>query len=523
MRTLATRSSGLLLHISSLPGPHYNGDLGQAAYDFVDFLVKSGQSWWQTLPVNPVGPGFSPYSTISSFAGDPLFISLPDLVRRGWLLPEEIKAPKTGANDQVNYDLAISFRTSLLRRAFSRASAKKGFFTSKAFGAFLAREGRRNGKPSARAWLPDYALYGALAAKYQTNDWSQWPPDLRERVPKALESAALELADECRYLEFTQFLFDDQWRQLKAYCNKNGVTLIGDLPIFVGFKSADVWANQKYFLLDKQLKPTFVAGCPPDAFNADGQLWGNALYDWPALKKNGFDWWLARLEKILTQFDAVRLDHFIGFYRYWRIPAAAKTAKSGTWELAMGDAFFSAVKKKFKAMPFIAEDLGAVVPAVRSLRDKFGLPGMKVLQFGFDGSDEAREHQSHNFARQSVVYTGTHDNHTALGWITDLKKRGKKDASAKTQYANARSYFGGEDNDMAGAMLRVAMQSPAALCVTPVQDLLSLNDDHRMNVPGSAYGNWRWRLPPKSLTPTISVLLDGLTRTTGRIPPSPNT
>jgi 4-alpha-glucanotransferase len=510
---LSDRASGLLLHVTSLPGPRWNGDLGAEAHAFVDFLARAGQRWWQMLPVNPIGPGHSPYSTISSFAGEPLLIDLVDLRRRGLLKATDVAAPKGGAGGRVNYRKAFAYRERLLRQAFAKARADRRFFTSAAFTAFKAAEGGLDG------WLDDYTLFGAIAALQGTADWRLWPEALRRRDPSALKEADLKVADERRYLEFLQFVFAEQWQALKSAAAARGVGLIGDLPIFVGFKSADVWAHPDYFLLDSQRSPAFVAGCPPDAFNKSGQLWGNALYDWRALQKQGFDWWLARLRKMLTLFDAVRLDHFIGFYRYWRIPAAARTARDGTWQMATGDAFFTAVQKAFPALPFIAEDLGAVIPPVRALRDKFGLPGMKVLQFGFDGSEEAAEHQPHNFARASAVYTGTHDNDTVVGWLASLTAHSRRDKQAAAQLAAVRAYLGcGRDGRGASAALvRIAMQSPANVCVTPVQDLLGLGGAHRMNVPGSAAGNWEWRVPAGSLTPAAAAELQALTQATGRL------
>jgi 4-alpha-glucanotransferase len=496
------------MHLTSLPGPYFNGDLGDEAKAFIDFLQASGQSWWQMLPVNPIGPGFSPYSTISSFAGEPLFISLVDLVRRGLLSSTDIKAPPLGRKDRVNYKKAEAFRYPLLRKAFAKAKAKPGFFDSAAYKKFKKTHGGHKG------WLGDFTLFGAIASKQGTTDWREWPEALRRRNPKALADISKELSQERQYLEFTQFLFFEQWENLKKYAASRGIGLIGDLPIFVGFKSADVWSNPKFFLLDKKLTPRYVAGVPPDSFNANGQLWGNALYDWAALQKDQFSWWMRRMGQCLQMFDVVRLDHFIGFYRYWRIPATAKTARTGVWHLAKGDSFFFAVKKAFPAMPFIAEDLGAVTSSVRALRDRFGLPGMKVLQFGFDGSDEATQHQPHHFAPQSVVYTGTHDNQTIKGWIADLKKRRGK--SAAKELAEVRAYNGVADSDICLAMVRVGMQSPSNLCVTPVQDLLELGAKHRMNIPGTAQGNWRWRLPEKRLTPKLAAEFKSLTTATRR-------
>ncbi len=495
--SLTRRSSGLLLHLTSLPGPWFLGDLGASARTFVDFLAASGQSWWQMLPVNPIGDGNSPYSTISSFAGETMLIDLADLVRLGWLKRADAGKPQGGAARSVNFDAARAYRGSRLRLAFQRAEPKLG--RDAEFQEFCAKE---------RAWLDDFTLFGALGQRFNTLDWSVWPEDLKRREGKTLLAAGEDLAEERRFLAFGQYLFNRQWTSLKKYAGARGIGLIGDLPIFVSHRSADCWAHRQYFQLNADMKPRVVAGCPPDAFNRDGQLWGNALYDWPALERDGFSWWLARLARLLSLFDSVRLDHFIGFHRYWEIDAKAKSAKEGKWMPAPGDAFFAAVRQRFVAPELIAEDLGAVIPAVRALRDKYGFPGMKVLQFAFDGSDEAEHHKPHHLPANAVAYTGTHDNNTTRGWYSDLARRARgRDKAAVKELKRAREYLATSERTVHWDLLRAAMFSQANVTIFPVQDLLGLGTVARMNVPGVAKGNWRYRLSPDTLGKSVAEQL----------------
>lgn len=509
--SLDDRRAGVLLHVTSLPKSPFSGDLGQGAYEFVDWLSGAGQSWWQMLPTNPVGDGNSPYSTISSFAGETLLIGLEDLVKRGWLTKAECRAPKTSQTygAKADFKKARAYRLPLLRKAYERA--RDELSSLKEFSAFQASEA---------SWLRDYALFVAISAECGTMDWSLWPEALRDRHPEALSAAAERLADDIGYTEFTQFLFDQQWRALRSYAAKKGVGLIGDLPIFVSHRSADVWAHPQYFCLSAEKKPTVVAGCPPDAFNADGQLWGNALYDWSALEKDDFQWWIARLRRVFDQFDTVRLDHFIGFHRYWEIDAKAKTARTGTWKPVPGEAFFSAVVKALGERPMIAEDLGAVVPPVRALRDKFGFPGMKVVQFAFDGSAEAAQHMPHLASRRSAIYPGTHDNDTVRGWYSLLEKRALKNKAARVELRNAQVYLGTKGPGVHEAMIRAAFSSPANVAIVAIQDILGLGLSARMNVPGVAEGNWRYRVKADELTKKHQDWLHTLTRVYDRVSPS---
>lgn len=497
--SLDVRSAGVLLHVTSLPGAPHTGDLGRGAHAFADWLAGAGQRWWQMLPVNPVGDGESPYSTISCFAGEPLLIGLEPLVQAGWLKKSELPSAKLGATGPANYKASRKLRLPLLKKAFERAQPKLAKHAD--FAAFKEKE---------RFWLSDSALFSALADKYETRDWSCWPDELKNRLPAALKAATHQLGDEVLYLEFLQYAFQRQWDALKKHANTQGVGLIGDLPIFVSHRSSDCWANPKQFLLDVHGRPKFVAGCPPDAFNKDGQLWGNALYDWDAVQKDGYKWWLERLGRMLRLFDAVRLDHFIGFHRYWEIDAKAHNARGGRWRPAKGDGLFAAASRKFGSVPLIAEDLGAVSPEVRALRDKYKFPGMKVLQFAFDGSDEAQHHKPHALPNNSVAYTGTHDNNTTRGWIDDLRSR--KDKAARREHGDVLAYLGATDKTVAAQLMRAAFASQANVAVLPIQDVLGEGGKARMNIPGVANGNWRYRVESRELTTDVQEQLKHLTK-----------
>jgi 4-alpha-glucanotransferase len=505
---LQRRAAGVLMHVSSLPGPYFLGDLGPAAHQFIDFLASAGQSYWQMLPVVPIGDGNSPYSTISSFAGEALFISPELLVRDGLLKKDEIKPPAGGAARKASYAKARKVRGALLKTAFERALLAPGWRLREDFEEFCEAE---------QAWLVDFALFAALSGKRGTADFSTWPEELRERKQGALSRVVDELKQDIVYISFLQFQFRRQWTMLRQHAAANGIQLIGDLPIFVSARSADVWAARQNFYLDDKGKPTVVAGCPPDQFNADGQLWGNALYDWAALKKDGYDFWVRRIQQILGQFDAVRLDHFIGFYRYWEIQAKAKNARGGVWKLAQGDDFFTKLKARLGGkLPFIAEDLGAVVPEVRALRDKFGLPGMKLVEFAFDGSDEAATHLPYALPQRSAVYTGTHDNQTAKGWYADLSKRaaagGKAGKAAKTELDTATAYLGATPAKVHMDMIRAAFGAKADTAIIPLQDWLGLGAGARMNVPGVPDGNWEYRADAKDLTKDLAAEMRAVTK-----------
>lgn len=510
--SLEQRRAGVLLHVTSLPKAPFNGDLGRGAYEFVDWLAGAHQGWWQMLPISPVGDGDSPYSTISSFAGESLLISLEDLVQRGWLTRAECRAPKAAQafSGKADFKKARAYRLPLLKKAFLKAKDQLPHLGE--FKVFQESE---------KFWLQDFALFVAIAEYCGTMDWTLWPEELRDRDPAALAAAADQLQETVDFVTFTQFIFDQQWRALRQYAAQKGVGLLGDLPIFVSHRSADVWAHPQYFCLDTAGKPTVVAGCPPDAFNADGQLWGNALYNWTALEKDGFGWWIERLRRVLSQFDTVRLDHFIGFHRYWEIDAKAKTARHGTWKPVPGEAFFKAAFKALGAHTMIAEDLGAVVPPVRALRDQFGFPGMKIVQFAFDGSDEAVQHKPHLASSRSVIYPGTHDNDTVRGWYQGLEKRAQKQKAARLELKNVQAYLGAATARHApGHMIRAAFAAPSHVAIAAMQDILGLGSSARMNIPGVAEGNWRYRVKKEELTRPLQEWLGSLTKVYDRSTPS---
>jgi 4-alpha-glucanotransferase len=511
--SLRERACGVLLHPTSLPGPHGNGDLGPEAYAFVDFLAQAGQRWWQMLPVNPVGPGFSPYSGVSAFAGSLLLISLRQLVDDGLLQADEIALQLEPA--RASYDAAAELRVALLRRAFSR-------FDPQRYRAELDDFRERSA-----FWLPDYALFMALRQANQRAPWTDWAAELARHEPGALKIAALALADELAYFEFEQFLFDRQWRALRAYAASRGVGLIGDAPIFIAHDSADVWANQANFKLDANGQPTVVSGVPPDYFSQTGQRWGTPLYRWKQLARDGYEWWVERMRTTLARFDVIRLDHFIGFARSWQIPAREETAINGRWVRGPGDELFDAIKLELGELPFIAEDLGSVTPKVNALRKRLGMPGMRILQFAFNGAPGENAFLPHHYPRRSVAYTGTHDNDTTVGWYDDP---GQPDGprtpdAASHERAAARAYlYGGyaSDEPFHWAMIRALFASVADTAIVPLQDVLGLGAEARMNRPGVAEGNWTYRFAADQLTPALAARLRTLAEQYARLTKIPH-
>jgi 4-alpha-glucanotransferase len=482
MFDLEERSSGVLLHLTSLPGPHGNGDLGAGAHRFAGQLAGAGQGFWQMLPVGPPGEGNSPYSARSAFAGSPLFIDLAALARDG-LLPDPAGPPRFPA-DRVDYAAASAFREKELRRAFA---AFEGRRKRASYRAFLER---------AAWWLEDFALFSALRDAASGAPWLEWDRELRLRQPAALARARHELASEIELHRFQQWLFDEQWRALKQHANRSGIGLIGDLPFFVAHDSADVWAHRDLFELDREGRPTVVAGVPPDFFSKTGQLWGNPQYRWSRLKQQGFRWWVERVEHGLERFDALRLDHFIGFWRAWQVPAGAPTAEKGRWAAGPRDALFRKLRsRRGQRLPLIAEDLGLVTPEVTALRDHFELPGMKLLQFAFGDDLQARDFRPHNYPRRSAAYTGTHDNDTIAGWFFDPGGRERTPEQTETERRIALAYLGlAEPREIHWHMIRCVSASVASLSIVPMQDVLGLGSEARMNRPGTASGNWEWRL-----------------------------
>lgn len=472
------RSSGILLHMTSLPGPFGMGDLGPEAVAFLDLLARARQGWWQILPMGPVGGWNSPYQSSSSFAGNPAWISPERLVEAGLLSRAALRKRPSFPAERVDYPNATALRMRWLREAHRAFGPGDGDF---------ARFQRVHA-----GWLDDYALFEALRSAFEGSPWWTWPEPLRIRKPKALRQWSKQLGSEIAFHRFVQYVFDQQWKALREQAAARGVSLIGDVPIFVSHDSADVWARPDLFQLDEMGQPTVVAGVPPDYFSADGQLWGNPLYHWPAHAEEGYAWWKERLRVQLDRVDLVRLDHFRGFEDYWEVPAHARTAATGRWVEGPGDAFFQAMTNALGSLPIIAEDLGEITPDVIELRDRWGLPGMRVLQFAFEGNSQ-NPHLPHNYSRHCVVYTGTHDNDTTVGWFQTRGSGRVAQSMLRQRRAAVRRYLATSGHEIHWDLIRAAQASVAELAVVPLQDVLGLGSEARMNVPGRAEGNWSWR------------------------------
>lgn len=507
------RHSGILLHPTSLPGPHGAGDLGPSARHFVDWLATGRQSLWQVLPLGGIGPGNSPYMSPSAFAGNELLIDLEQLQQRGWLDADDLRPDPAFSAERVDYARLAAYRLPRLKRAASRFLAHGGAEEQARFAGFCRQMS---------GWLDDYALFMALDEQHRGSGsgWQDWAPALARREPGALRAAAERLAAECAAWRFCQWCFHEQWTQLKAYANARGVRIIGDMPIFVSAHGADVWARPELFQLDEGFRPAAVAGVPPDYFSETGQHWGNPLYRWPAHAAEGYRWWAARVRHTLAQCDLVRIDHFRGFESYWAIPAGAASAAEGAWQPGPGIAFFSALYRALdaaagEALPIIAEDLGIITPAVHALRQAAGLPGMRILQFAFDGDapDAAdNPYLPHNFDADTVVYTGTHDNDTIRGWWQDLPEETRD---------QVRRYLAVSGQSIHWDLIRAASASVARLAIVPMQDVLGLDGSARMNRPGGAEGSWTWRFHWGQVEAWHAGALAELARLHGRAPAGP--
>ncbi|MDD8017845.1 MAG: 4-alpha-glucanotransferase [Bacteroidota bacterium] len=468
------RSSGVLLHPTSLPGPFGSGDLGASSYHFVDWLITAGQKLWQMLPIGPAGMGDSPYMGLSAFAGEPLLIDLQELVTRGWLPKSEVDHVPQFNPNKVHYGDVRTFRMSKIRIAAENFFAKGSPAEKEDFQGFCKKQ---------KAWLEDYALFMTLIQKYNGAEWSTWDADLVKRSPVALKKVRKEMESEVNFWEFTQWCFFRQWFALKKYANDRGVKIVGDIPIFVAYQSADVWANSHLFFLDENLKPLYVAGVPPDYFSATGQRWGNPLYNWKAMHKENYEWFIERIRTTLLLVDIVRIDHFRGFAGYWEIPATEKTAEKGRWVEGPKEKLFDAIAKKLGTPKIIAEDLGLLTPDVLELRDRYNFPGMRILQFAFAG-DMKNSFLPHNYISNTVVYTGTHDNDTTIGWFKSATERERE---------FVKKYVATDGKEIHWDLIRLASQSVADMAVFPLQDILGLGTEARMNMPGQALGNWGWR------------------------------
>ena len=490
----SVRESGVLMHITSLPGPYGVGTMGEQAYRFVDFLKRAGQSCWQLLPLTPTGFGDSPYQSCSAFAGNPYLIDLDLLVKQGLLQPGEPETVCWGDDiTRVDYGRLYENRLTLLRRAYAR------FTDQAALDAFCLE---------CSDWLPDFALYMALKESQDGKAWYDWPDALKRRDPEAMWQARQQYKQDIAFYCFVQYLFYSQWKTLRDYAHQNGVCLMGDVPIYVPLDSVEVWSDPELFQLDGELNPTAVAGCPPDAFSEDGQLWGNPLYRWEAMKKDSYRWWLRRLSAAENLYDRVRLDHFRGFEAYWSVPFGETTARNGKWVKGPGMEFFAVLKKHLPRLQLIAEDLGFLTPEVPALRDAAGLPGMKVLQFAFD-SEEPSDYLPHKYNKSTVCYIGTHDNMTLRQWLEE---------APQTTLERAKDYMGlTEQEGYAWGVIRTALGSVSDLCILQLQDVLELDGSARMNFPGTTGGNWTWRTLPDSFSDALADRLRTLTCRYGRI------
>ncbi len=492
------RQSGILMPVSSLPSPYGIGTLGAEAWRFADFLAAGGQSCWQLLPVGPTGFGDSPYQSFSSFAGNPYFIDLDLLAGEGLLEPPEFQELPWGDDPaKVDYGLLYTTRFPVLRKACTRLLTQE----RPDFAAFCREQAD---------WLEDYALFMALKEAHGGVSWFEWPQELRLRLPGAMERARAELAEETAFWQAVQYLFFRQWRDLKRHANGLGISIIGDLPIYVAGDSADVWANPEQFQLDEDGLPTEVAGCPPDGFSADGQLWGNPLFDWERMKEEGYAWWLRRISFQFQLYDTLRIDHFRGFDSYYAIPYGATTARNGRWRPGPGIDFFRTVNKTLGKKNIIAEDLGFLTPSVCKLLKDSGYPGMKVLEFAFDSRDPDSGFLPHRYPAHCVAYAGTHDNGTGQGWIASAPKKDTAFAKAYLRLNKREGYHWG--------MIRSVWASPADLAVIQFQDLLGLGSEARMNIPSTLGTNWRWRTLPGTYNETLSRRLRRETQIYQRLP-----
>jgi 4-alpha-glucanotransferase len=495
---LDQRSAGVLLHVTSLPGPHGIGDFGPEATRFVDWLAQAGQRWWQWLPTTPIGPGDSPYQSVSAFAGSPLMVALEPLRERGWL--DTIAVPERAFDaHQVDFACVIPWRLGQLRAAEEGFRARGNAGDRADFAGWRAAE---------HGWLDDYALFMALEHAHGGRPWWEWPAPLRDREPGALSRHRALLKNEIDFWAFVQWNFDRQCSALKAYANERGIGLVGDLPIFVAHHSADVWARPDLYFLDDARQPTVVAGVPPDDLGPLGQRWGNPLYRWDRMAAEDFAWWSARVRRALGQADFLRIDHFRGFAGYYEIPASSPTAQEGQWLPGPGPALFEALERALGKVPILAEDLGLITPDVIALRDGCGFPGMKILQFAFGGAND-HEFLPHQYVPNMAVYSGTHDNDTALGWWDHA-------TPAERHYAG--TYLGAGRADIHWGMIRAACNSVARYAIFPLQDVLGLESHHRMNLPGTASGNWRWRFDWSMVGDDVGPRLARTAAASGRAP-----
>ncbi len=490
------RSSGILLHPTSLPGPFGIGDLGPQAYKWIDFLSDSGFSWWQFLPIGPTGFGHSPYQSFSSFAGNPMLISPQLLLEEGLLKDNEIEDVPLFSEERVKFSIVKAFKDGLLPKAVERLRNLREHKI--AFDEFKNEESD---------WLKDYAIFMALKSKFGESAWTDWPTEYKDRHPDAIENAQIEMANEIEIQAGMQYIFSLQWKALRKYAREKNIGFVGDIPIYVAHDSVDVWLQRKLFQLDEDGKLTSLSGVPPDYFAETGQLWGNPLYEWPIHEEDNYQWWQSRLGHSLAVFDVLRLDHFRGFAGYWSVPAGELTAENGSWVPGPGNKFFHAMEKSLPNLAIIAEDLGEITPDVIELREEFDFPSMKILQFAFfDGLEH--EFLPHNYPQNSVVYTGTHDHDTSLAWFQSAKPQ---------ERAFVMDYLKSGEDDVIHKMIKAALKSKAQLAIFPMQDILNLDSSARMNVPGTIEGNWRWRMMAEAADEKLSKYLRGINKQAQRV------
>lgn len=489
------RRSGVLMPISSIPSAYGIGTFSAQAYEFVDMLEKAGQSYWQILPLGPTGYGDSPYQSFSTFAGNPYYIDLEALIEKGWLTKAECEQYDFGDNDEyIDYEKIYLSRFKVLRKAFQNSGIEK----EEEFIQFCEQNAY---------WLDDYALYMAVKNSFDGKSWSEWDEGIRLRKPEAMAAYREKFSEEICFYQFQQYLFAKQWMDLKKYANDKKIEIIGDIPIYVAFDSADTWANPELFQLDEDLIPIAVAGCPPDAFSATGQLWGNPLYRWEYHKETEYAWWMRRIAYCYALYDVVRIDHFRGFDEYYSIPYGDPTAEFGHWEKGPGYDIFKTMKAKLGNRAVIAEDLGFLTDTVIKLVKKTGYPGMKILQFAFDSREES-DYLPHNYTANSIVYTGTHDNDTTVGWFEKLNR---KDKAFAKKYLNIRS-----NKDAQWAFIRAALASVSDTCIIPIQDYLGLGTEARINIPSTLGTNWKWRMLPGQFTGELAAKMSDMTKLYGR-------
>ncbi len=495
-----SRASGILLHPTSLPGQFGIGDLGQSAYDFIDFLVETRQQVWQILPLGPTGYGNSPYLSYSALAGNPLLISLEWLEGDGFLEKSDVAHSPDFPRDRVDYDWVYDTKMPLLRKAFENFKAKASKIQQSEFEKFRDRHAN---------WVDDYALFMALKDEFVGKSWNEWDAPIAHREPEAMDKWRNHLADDIYYQKFLQYEFFRQWTSLKKYANENNVNILGDIPIYVAHDSMAVWAHPEIFCLDEETgKPSIMAGVPPDYFSETGQLWGNPVYNWERLRETGFDWWIQRFDGTLDYVNIIRIDHFRGFEAYWAVDGAETVATNGEWVKAPGDEFFQILGDKLGKLPIVAEDLGVITPEVEALRDKYEFPGMKILQFAFDSGSE-NPFLPFNYASDNfLVYTGTHDNDTTVGWY---ESRSREDQEKVLDYLGCI-----EPEGLHWSLIRMAMSTRAAYAIIPIQDILGLGEEARMNTPGRANGNWEWRYTPEMLNGEVREKLKKMTHLYGR-------